>query len=105
MTKDDFVEAYNLVCTRVIGWGSPSPMLIPLVDFINFGVNREARMDFVQKTQSPENFVVRLAVSSNKRKINTQSGVQTDFGDLFSSSLVPEVSSSKLSMSDKIKQL
>jgi len=46
--KEDFLEMYNIACTRVIGWGTPSPMIVPLVDFVNHREHSESRIDFLQ---------------------------------------------------------
>jgi hypothetical protein len=79
--KEDFFEMYNIACTRVIGWGTPSPMLVPLVDFANHSEHRESRIDILQDIQSTQK--VKLAISSYKRRINLKSGVQTDFSAKF----------------------
>jgi hypothetical protein len=81
VTKEDFLDMYNIACTRVIGWGMPSPMLVPLVDFVNHSEHRESRIDILQDFQSTQK--VKLAISSYKRRINLESGVQTDFSAKF----------------------
>lgn len=81
VTKEDFFTHYNLCCTRVIGWGTPSAMMVPLIDFINYGPDRESRLDFLH--DDGKSVSIKLAISSNKRRLNTLAGVQTDFGGLF----------------------
>lgn len=73
---------YNLICTRVLGWGCPSALMVPLIDFINFGPNKECRLDFVQRNNQSHYFI-KLSSSSSKRKIDTLHGIQTDLSIIF----------------------
>jgi hypothetical protein len=63
VTKDDFFDVYSVCCTKVIGWGMPSPMLVPLVDLVTHSSTKEARFELTRLGNTM------VAISSKKCEI------------------------------------